>query len=163
MVISTTLGVAQNHIFRTGRGNHSGRNLSGIGTRSLVGTVFRSNTDFFRIDSLSHRRKMYERRTDNHIAIYFFTSQSGFNTFCQCQTFLQGLIHFPVAGNDCLAVLLIHPVQKRRQLIIRIIFERFMQIERHNRRQKHMGQPACQQRRHQQRQQHDEHNPRRGG
>ena len=96
MVISTTLGVAQNHIFRTGRGNHSGRNLSGIGTRSLVGTVFRSNTDFFRIDSLSHRRKMYERRTDNHIAIYFFTSQSGFNTFCQCQTFLQGLIHFPV-------------------------------------------------------------------
>ena len=37
-----------------------------------------------------------------------------------------------------------------------------MQVERHDRLEEHMGQPACQHRCHQQRQQDDQHDPRRG-
>ena len=67
---------------------------------------------------------------------------------------------FVQLGGD-LVVLLIHAVQQGRKLVVRIVFERRVQVERHNRLQKHMGQPAGQQRRHKKRKQHDQHNPRR--
>ena len=68
-------------------------------------------------------------------------------------------LEFVQLGFD-LVVLLIHAVQQRGKLIIRIVFERRVQVERNNRLEEHMGQPACQQRSYQQRQQNNHHNPR---
>ena len=59
-----------------------------------------------------------------------------------------------------LVVLLIHAVQQRGKLVVRIVFERRVQVERNDRLEEYMGQPACQQRSHQQRQQNNHHNPR---
>ena len=59
------------------------------------------------------------------------------------------------------AVLLVHAVQQRRQLVIGFALHRIMQVERFDRLEEQTGQPACQQRRDQQRQQDDQHNPRR--
>ena len=58
-------------------------------------------------------------------------------------------------------ILLVHTVQQRRQLVIGFALHRIMQIECFDRLEEQTGQPACQQRRDQQRQQDDQHNPRR--
>lgn len=59
------------------------------------------------------------------------------------------------------AVLAVDAVQQGGKLVICRVFQRVVQVERGNRREKDMGQAAREQGRNEQRQQHHEHNPRR--
>ena len=53
-------------------------------------------------------------------------------------------------------------MQQRRELVIGLASQRVVQVERFDGLEEYSGQPACQHRRNEQRQQHNEHDPRRG-
>ena len=58
------------------------------------------------------------------------------------------------------AVLAVDAVQQGRKLVVCLVFQRIMQVERYDRREEYVCEAACEQRRHEQREQHDEHDPR---
>jgi len=103
VIVSTSFGVAQDHIFCTCRSNHSSRNFASVSAFLLVCAVFSSNTDLVRVDSSSNACQVSERSTDDHITVRSFTFKSFIQAFCQSKTFRKGSVHLPVSCNNILS------------------------------------------------------------
>ena len=97
VVVSTTLAVTEDAVLRSGGFNHLGAHFACESTFLFVSAVFGSHFDRRTFQHLCHCCQMDKRRADNDSAfrvLYVF-----FQLCSQCYTFLQGLVHFPVACN----------------------------------------------------------------
>ena len=96
VIVSTTFRVTQDYILSTCRCNHFCRNFTSISTRYFVSAVFSTYTNDRAVYQRSYRSQVNERSTDDYIAVWFVCCQCFVQFFCQCNTFLQVLVHFPV-------------------------------------------------------------------
>jgi len=79
------------------------RNVARIGTAGMVGTVFGSKTDNTVIDNVAHLGEVNEGSADDNIAIGLFGRQNSVQLSGERNTFLQVLVHFPVACYNVLS------------------------------------------------------------
>ena len=97
VVVLAAFRVSEDDILCSGALYHFGRHLSRVCAFLLVGAVFCSKSDDVLVEYLCHRGEMYERSAYNHTAVRLFSVECFVEHFCQSYTFLQVLVHFPVA------------------------------------------------------------------
>ena len=103
VVVLAAFAVAEDDVFCTGRLHHFCRNFARIGTAGMVGTVFGGKTDNTVVDNIAHLGQVDEGRADDNIAIGFFGRQNSVQLSGERNTFLQVLVHFPVACYNVLS------------------------------------------------------------
>ena len=102
-VVLTAFAVAENYIFCAGAGYHGSRNFAGVCAFFVVCAVFCTKAQTVLVDNGIYACQVSEGNTDYYIAFGLCAGQSGVYFFGKGDTFLEGGVHFPVAGNYILS------------------------------------------------------------
>ena len=100
--------MADNDVLNAQVGQHVSADLAGVSTGLLEVDILGADMDVGALGLGNGRDQIGERHADNDLAASVL--DGGDQGVDQLGGLGGGLIHFPVAGNDCLAVLLIHDV-----------------------------------------------------
>ena len=102
-IVLTTLAVAQYHVLSTGALHHSCAHFTGIGTALVVGTVLGAHGDHAVFEQLANGSQVDEGCADDNLAVGLLGSQNVLQLGGQRHTFLQVLVHLPVACYNLLS------------------------------------------------------------